>query len=144
MYRHVFMMIITIVYPRIYQQRGIPLKPYGCAWSSEPVNFTNYPWVSKVYSSIQWSLVTTTALHWGDSNKYPKHMLLYSIKHNILAWFVTNCYLISEGFVTVKMSYKEFCHCIECRYKEDCLYLNIVRTIVLNRGLSQKSKQHDK
>ena len=57
--------------------------------------------------------------HWGDSNKYPKHMLLevlmqYSFIISVTSWakvsWHSNCH------------YNEFCHCIECRYKEDCLY----------------------
>ena len=34
---------------------------------------------------------------------------------------MTHCYLLSEGFVT-KCPYNELCRCIECRYKEGCLF----------------------
>ena len=34
---------------------------------------------------------------------------------------MTNCYLLSEGFVTAKCN--EVCRFFECRYKEVCLYL---------------------
>ena len=34
------------------------------------------------------------------TNKYPNHMFLKIIKYNILALCVTNCYLLSEGFMS--------------------------------------------
>ena len=36
-----------------------------------------------------------------------QNICFWSIKYNILAWFVTNCYLFSEVFVTVELSLYE-------------------------------------
>ena len=35
---------------------------------------------------------------WGDSNKYPKHMLLEVLNNNVPAYFLINCYLLRVGF----------------------------------------------
>ena len=60
--------------------------------------------------------------HWGDSNKYPKHMF-FKVLNTI---FLYNLWLIvtSEAKVSWQSDcyYNEFCRYIECRYKEGCLY----------------------
>ena len=49
-------------------------------------------------------------------------MFLWSIKYNILAWF----WLIVTSKAKVSWQsnrhFNEFCRCIQCRYKGDCLY----------------------
>ena len=60
--------------------------------------------------------------HRGDSNKYPKHMFLL----NINTIFLHNLWLIVTSLAKVSWHsnchYNEFCRCIECGYKEGCLY----------------------
>ena len=58
---------------------------------------------------------------WGDSNKYPNHMLL-----GFNAIFLRNFSLTVTSWAELSWHsnchYKEFCPCIECRYKEGWLY----------------------
>ena len=57
-------------------------------------------------------------LEWGDSNKYPKHMLL----EVLMQYFLHNISLTVTSWAKFSWySNNEYCRCIECRYKEGWL-----------------------
>ena len=58
----------------------------------------------------------------GDSNKYPKHMLLeFLIQYSTI--FLINCHQWAEVSWHLNCHYNEFCRCIECWYEEGWLYI---------------------
>ena len=61
---------------------------------------------------------------WGDSNKYPKHMLLEVLMQSFLHNFSLTVTSWAKFSWPSNCHYNEFCRCIGCRYKEGWLYIN--------------------